>query len=184
MLFKKKKKASPFLLLVQGSLSPTSKTALLIQKASSMLASHDVRVEILDLRTANMDFCNGRPIEEYNESTQAAYTLMKKADGYIFGMPIYSHSVSGALKNLIDIGGSTLFRKPAGIVCHAQGVKGYLASMDLAKILSFEAQMNLLQPIVHTNEESFRKDEIFDDQVTLLLKEMIDVLLKKITRNS
>lgn len=182
MLFKKKKKIEPLVVLVQGSLSPTSKTAILIEKAASILTRHAIKYEILDLRKTDMDFCNGRPIEEYNKATQHAFALMKKANGYIFGMPVYSHSVSGALKNLIDIADSSLACKPAGIVCHAQGVKGYLASMDLAKILSFEAQMNLVQPIVHTNEESFRKDEIFDDQVSMLLQEMIDAVLKKVKK--
>ncbi len=177
MIFKKKKHII-HVVLVQGSLSLTSKTSLLIDEVANILDCKALTFEVLDLRTLNMDFCNGRPIEEYNDDTRGAFECMKRGDRYVFGMPVYSHSISGALKNVIDIAHPVMKGKRAGVVCHAQGVKGYLASLDLLKVLSMEAQTSVVQPVVHTDEQSFRKGELFDDQAKVLIHEMVESLLR------
>lgn len=177
MIFKKKKHIL-HVVLVQGSLSPTSKTSLLIDEVVSILSCKALTYEILDLRKMNMDFCNGRPIGKYNNDTQSVYACMDRGNRYVFGMPVYSHSISGALKNLIDIASPVMKGKRAGVVCHAQGVKGYLASLDLLKVLSMEAQTSVVQPVVHTDEQSFRKGELFDDQAKILINEMVESLLR------
>lgn len=173
-----KKKPSKKIVLIQGSLNPRSNTALLIEEASRMLGLGHIAHEVFDLRRADMDFCDGRPIDQYNEDTQAAYRLIQSADAYIFGMPVYSYSISGALKNLIDITSGAMQKKVAGILCNSAGRRSYLASVDLMKILSYEADMATVQPIVHTDRETFKDGKIFDDHVVELIGEMIDGILK------
>ncbi|MBI4268286.1 NAD(P)H-dependent oxidoreductase [Candidatus Uhrbacteria bacterium] len=173
-----KKKQTKKIVLIQGSLNPQSNTALLIDEAARVLAHRHIPYEVFDLRRADMDFCDGRPIEKYNQDTKALYETIKSADAYIFGMPVYSYSISGALKNLIDITSGAMQKKVAGILCNSAGRRSYLASVDLMKILSYEADMVTVQPIVHTDRETFKDGKIFDDHVIELIAEMIDGIVK------
>lgn len=173
-----KKKESDKIILIQGSLNPHSNTALLIEESARVLQKKEVEYEVLDLRKVDMDFYDGRPVEQYNDATKAALEMLKSGSAFIFGMPVYSYSVSGALKNLIDISSETLKNKVAGIVCNSSGTRSYLASVDLMKILSQETDVVTVQPIVHTDRESFKNGKIFDDHVIELMSEMIDGLLK------
>lgn len=173
-----KKKQSKKIVLIQGSLNPQSNTALLIDAVARMLDVRGVAHETIDLRRVDMDFCDGRPVAQYNEDTKAVHARMVSAEGYIFGMPVYSYSISGALKNLLDITASAMEKKVAGILCNSSGRRSYLASVDLMKILSYEADVATVQPIVHTDRETFKEGKIFDDHVIELMQEMIDGILK------
>ena len=59
--------------------------------------------QILDLRSFDMQFCDGRKLVDYNLDTQKVFQMINEADGFIIGMPVYCYSVSGPLKNFIDI---------------------------------------------------------------------------------
>ena len=107
-------------LIIQGSLNPKSKTAIVIREAEKILdSSNGIEFQTLDLRSFNMQFCDGRKLHEYNFDTQKSYEMVDKADGLIIGMPVYCYSVSGPLKNFIDITSSAMEGKAAGIICTA-----------------------------------------------------------------
>ena len=46
---------------------------------------------------------DGRDLKDYNEDLQKAYKQIEEANGYVIGMPVYCYSVSGVLKNFLDI---------------------------------------------------------------------------------
>jgi FAD reductase [NAD(P)H] len=177
MIFSKKKQDKK-IVLVQGSLSPTSKTSRLIAVAAEMLARKNIVHEILDIRSFDMDFCDGRSFDRYNADTQKTFEIMSSAGGYILGMPVYSHSISGALKNLIEITSPAMTKKAVGVICNSDGIRSYLASVDLLKVLSYEAHAIPIQPVVHTYPESFHGEDIYDEQIFELLEEMIGCLFK------
>ncbi|MDO8571136.1 MAG: NAD(P)H-dependent oxidoreductase [bacterium] len=179
MLFKKKKR-EPHILLIQGSLNPRSKTAVLVDEVAKILKERGVRHDIIDLQKLDIEFCDGRPLQKYSETTQYVYKMVEEADGYIFGMPVYCYSISGALKNFIDIMSDGMWKKAAGVLCHSGGLRSYLASVDLIKILSYESHVVSMQPIVHTYKESFKHEKVDDDAIFVLMNEMIDALLKYI----
>ncbi|MEK7618901.1 MAG: NADPH-dependent FMN reductase [Patescibacteria group bacterium] len=176
-MFEKKEKPTR-IALIQGSLNPHSNTALLIDAVATMLEKRGIGHETLDLRHVDMDFCDGRPLEKYNEATRNAYALLERGDAYIIGMPVYSYSISGALKNLIDITAPAMKKKVAGILCNSGGTRSYLASVDLMKILSFEADVVTVQPVIHTDRDTFKERTLFDDHVPELMTEMIDGIIK------
>lgn len=178
MFFKKNRKKEQKLLLIQGSLSPHSKTSLLIDEVAVLLKKKGANYDLFDIRQYDLDFCNGRKLAEYSKDTQKAFSLIESADAYIFGMPVYCYSISGGLKNLIDLTSDAMQDKIAGIMCNSTGIRSYLASVDLLKILSYEAHITTVQPIVHTYKDSFKDDKIFDEKVFEVMEEMIDGLLK------
>ena len=97
------------ILIIQGSLNPESKTAIVTGEAEKILDGFDgIESQTLDLRSLNMQFCDGRKLQKYNSATQKAYEIVDKANGLIIGMPVYCYSVSGPLKNFIDITSSAI----------------------------------------------------------------------------
>ena len=94
----------PKVLIIQASLNPQSKTAVVVREAEKILISlGGIDCQILDLRSFDMQFCDGRKLVDYNLDTQKVFQMINEADGFIIGMPVYCYSVSGPLKNLIDI---------------------------------------------------------------------------------
>jgi MsuE subfamily FMN reductase len=94
------------LLAINGSLtSPPSRTRIVldVSLAAARNAHPDVETEVLELRDLKLDFCDGRPLHEYNADTQAALSLVEAADAYLVATPIYRASYTGALKNLFDL---------------------------------------------------------------------------------
>lgn len=88
---------------LNGSLRPNSYSALALKQAIVRLEALGVEVEELDIRTMNLPFCNGG--DDYSdypdvERLQAAF---KAADGMILVTPEYHGSVSGSLKNALDL---------------------------------------------------------------------------------
>lgn len=88
-----------------GSSASSRRTRALIESAleGAEAADNDISIEIIDLSQATLDFCDGRPIEEYNLDTQRVLEKVKNADAYLFGSPMYRGTMTGALKNLIDL---------------------------------------------------------------------------------
>ena len=85
--------------LISTSLSTTSKSAILIQSAAEQLK----KAEVIDLKQLSIPFCDGRRIEDYSKEIQLLFKKIEEADSLVFGFPIYCYSISGVLKNFIDI---------------------------------------------------------------------------------
>ena len=165
-------------LIIQASLNPQSKTAIVVGEAEKILNSLDeVDCQILDLRYFDMQFCDGRKLTDYNSDTQKAFEMINDADGFIIGMPVYCYSVSGPLKNLIDITSSAMEKKVAGILCTTGSPMSFLASSDLAKILAYESHVFSVQPVVCSSYEDFKDGKLKSRKVKEKLKNMIEVLL-------
>ena len=168
----------PKVLIIQGSLNPQSKTAVVVGEAEKILNSLDeVDCQILDLRYFDMQFCDGRKLTDYNSDTQKAFEMINDADGFIVGMPVYCYSVSGPLKNLIDITSSAMEKKVAGILCTTGSPMSFLASSDLVKILAYESHVFSVQPVVCSSYEDFKDGKLKSRKVKEKLKSMIEVLL-------
>ena len=166
------------ILIIQGSLNPHSKTAIVTGEAEKILDGFDnIEFQTLDLRSFNMQFCDGRKLQEYNSDTRKAYEMVDKADGLVIGMPVYCYSVSGPLKNFIDITSSAMERKAAGIFCTTGSSMSYLASADLAKILAYESHVLSIQPVVCSSYEDFRNGRLESQKVHEKLNSMIEVLV-------
>ena len=167
----------PKLIVIQGSLNKNSKTSLIIDEVVKILKEKNIDFELIDLRKLELQFCDGRDLKEYNQDLQNAYKLMEEAHGYIIGMPVYCYSVSGPLKNFLDITCGAMEGKYAGIVCNAGGVMSYLASAELMKILSYEVSCLSVQPTVYGWGNDFKDGKIVNQKIIEKAKDMVEKLM-------
>ena len=164
--------------IIQGSLNPQSKTAIVVQEAEKILRQFDgIDCQTLDLRCFEIQFCDGRKLQDYSSDTKKAYEIVQESDALIIGMPVYCYSVSGPLKNLIDITSSAMENKVAGILCNTGSSMSYLASADLSKILAYESQVLSVQPVVCSSYEDFKDGKLENQKVHDKLNAMIEVLI-------
>ena len=88
---------------IAGSLRPDSYSQFALQVAAQKLQALSAEVEILDLRQLQLPFCDGsKAYPQYPDVTrlQAAFS---QADGIVLVSPEYHGSVSGVLKNALDL---------------------------------------------------------------------------------
>ncbi len=164
------------IVLIQGSLFPDSKTAKIMEIIEHSLKHRNIETQTIDLRKINMEFNDGRRIEQYNSDMQNVYKLLKEAQAYVIGMPVYRYSMSGPLKNFLEIVGEAMSNKFAGLLLVSEKVKSYLAANELMKIMSYELNITTVPPIVHVHED------VFDGNGMLLpnIKEKIEIMIQRL----
>lgn len=168
------------IVIVQGSLNPESKTAIVVKETEKVLKARNIDFETLDLRSLELQFCDGRSLSDYNEDMQRAYRILESADGFIFGMPVYCWSMSGVVKNLIDITASALENKVAGILCNAGGNRSFMSSADLINVLYYESGVMTVHPIVYTSYDDFSDGQLIAEKPLAKIPAMIDALMKQL----
>lgn len=88
---------------IGGSLRAGSYSQMALNVAAQRVAALGAQVEILDLRSLHLPFCTGE--NDYQEYPDVAklQNAVKEADGLILATPEYHGSVSGVLKNALDL---------------------------------------------------------------------------------
>lgn len=88
---------------IGGSLRENSYSYRALELAIERVAKLGATVQILDLRQMKLPFCQGSgDYEEYPDVARLRETV-KAADGLILATPEYHGSVSGVLKNALDL---------------------------------------------------------------------------------
>ncbi|WP_254174309.1 NADPH-dependent FMN reductase [Planktothrix pseudagardhii] len=86
-----------------GSLRPGSHSYQALMEVAKRVEVLGVEVEILDLRSLNLPFCNGEDHYPDYPDVEKLQETVKQADGLILATPEYHGSVSGVLKNALDL---------------------------------------------------------------------------------
>ena len=86
-----------------GSLRPNAYSASAMQQAVERISALGAEVEVVDLREIDLPFCNGG--SEYPEypDVEIMRNKVKSADGLVLATPEYHGSISGVLKNALDL---------------------------------------------------------------------------------
>jgi chromate reductase len=162
--------------VIVGSLRKES-YSLKIANAFAKLAPSPLKLEIVTLH--GLSFYN-QDLEAHAPADWVAFRdRIRKADAVLFVTPEYNRSISGVLKNAIDVGsrpsGKSVFNgKPVGIVSNSPGAIGGMgAAMHLKSILPGISGPILQQPEIYLNGVG----DAFDDKGNVT-KEALEKLLK------
>lgn len=145
------------------------KTASLVRTVLKEIQEKDtlVETELLDLREFQIEFCNGRPLEAYNHDTQKVIEKISKADGFIIGTPIFQASLTGALKNLLDLISPTVLRgKVIGFVATGGTYQHFLVIENQLKPIAGYFKAYVVPEFVYAHREHFNKNnEIIEPEI-------------------
>ncbi|MBD1911897.1 MULTISPECIES: NADPH-dependent FMN reductase [unclassified Leptolyngbya] len=121
---------------IGGSLRPDSYSQRALLLAAERVKALGAEVEVLDLRTMNLPFCDGG--DDYSAYPDVARLrqIVKAADGLILATPEYHGSVSGVLKNALDLlSFDELSNKVTGLISVLGGQSNSNALNDLRVIM-------------------------------------------------
>lgn len=121
---------------IGGSLRAGSYSQLALKVVAERAEALGAEVEILDLRSLKLPFCDGEDNYIDYPDVEKLQNAVKQADGLILATPEYHGSVSGALKNALDLMSfEHLDGKVAGAISVLGGQVNSNALNDLRVIL-------------------------------------------------
>jgi FMN reductase len=123
---------------VNGSLREASYTRLALQIALDGARAVGAETQLLDLRDYDLVFCDGRRAEvnPYPEGVQRLQNDVRRAQGIILGTPEYHGSMSGVLKNALDLMGFEEFEgKIVGLVSVSGGKLGGINALNSLRVI-------------------------------------------------
>ncbi len=166
---------------ISGALAG-EKTSLAVNDVlvTAQLLDAGIQTELIDLRDYEIEFTVGAPLADYNDDTWEVVNKMMSADFLVFGTPIYQASISGALKNLLDLLPENAFKyKVTGIVATGWSDRHFLVpEYQLKPVLSYFKGL-IPTGNVYIQNDAFNEEseEITDpnvaDRIQKLAEEMI-----------
>jgi chromate reductase len=166
--------------VIVGSLRKES-FSLKIAKALAKLAPDTLKLDVVTLH--DISFFN-QDLEAAPPADWVAFReKLQKSNGVLFVTPEYNRSISGVLKNAIDVGSrpygkSSFLGKPIGIVGNSPGpLGGVSAAKQLQNILPGISGVIMGQPEIYLNGvgDAFDdKGELTKESLKTVLKQYID----------
>ena len=166
---------------INGSLRPGSYSAMALEVAISRVGALGVETEIIDLRKLSLPFCNGG--DDYSDYPDVAkmQQTVKSAAGLILATPEYHGSVSGVMKNALDLMSfEELSGKVAGLISVLGGQSNSNALNDLRIILRWvhawviPEQISLGQAWKVFNEDGEILDEKLSQRFDAFAASLVD----------
>ncbi|WP_209123317.1 NADPH-dependent FMN reductase [Alkalihalobacillus sp. BA299] len=146
-----------------------SKTRVVVSTVLDEIVKVDpsIEVKLLDLKEYNVQFCDGRDPSEYNEDTKKVFDIMKSGDVFLMGTPIFNASLSGPLKNLIDLTPVSTFKnKVMGFIATGGTYQHYLVIENQLKPIAGYFRSFVAPSYVYATNDHFNKNnEVVDEEV-------------------
>jgi len=121
---------------IGGSLRSDSYSQMALKLAVQRVEALGAEVEILDLRQMQLPFCDGGDDYPDYPDVQKMRDAVRSADGLILATPEYHGSVSGVLKNALDLMSfEELSDKVTGVISVLGGQSNSNALNDLRVIM-------------------------------------------------
>jgi FMN reductase len=92
-----------YLRVVLGSITRPGRLHRALEGAVERAEGRGTTADLLDLAGLRLGFADGTPVEDTTDDTAAAVEAIDSARSLVLATPVYRGSLSGALKNLLDL---------------------------------------------------------------------------------
>jgi FMN reductase len=89
--------------VILGSTTPPGRMHRALDGAIERAAARGTSADLVDLGTLKLGFADGTPPEQLEDDTADAIAAIEAAGALILATPVYRGSLSGSLKNLLDL---------------------------------------------------------------------------------
>jgi NAD(P)H-dependent FMN reductase len=115
---------------------PKGRTRSAVSHALRGASEYGVKTSLIELRDYELVFCGQVPEEDYPQDVFRLREEVSASQGIILGTPEYHGSLSGALKNALDLMGADQFEgKMVGLVGVAGGHLGATNSLNTMRAI-------------------------------------------------
>ncbi|MGN7285852.1 NADPH-dependent FMN reductase [Shouchella rhizosphaerae] len=136
----------------------------------------EIDVKLMNLKDYDLDFCDGRDPSLYSGDTKKLIAEIEDADFFIIGTPIFQGSITGALKNVIDLVPTSAFKhKVMGFVATGGTFQHYLVVENQLKPIASYFRAFVAPGYVYAHDSHFdSKKNIIDEDVNARIKRLAD----------
>jgi FMN reductase len=121
---------------VCGSLNANGTTSKALEIALQGAAEYDAETTLLELRNFDLVFCGSVPEKEYPPDVFQLRQILRESQGIILATPEYHGSLTGVLKNMLDLMSiEDLETKIVGLIGVAGGHVGAINSLNTMKTI-------------------------------------------------
>lgn len=143
------------ILVLSGSLRTASRSRVLAKKAFEFLQADKADVSYIDLRDYPLPLCDGGPAYD-DENVARIAAPLQKAKVILLGIPVYNYDVNSAVKNMVELTGSTVWEnKIVGFLCAAGGHFSYMAIMNFGNDLMLDFRCVIIPRFVYAVGDDF-----------------------------
>jgi NAD(P)H-dependent FMN reductase len=155
-------------LIVSASLRSGSLSRLLGQALAEELQG-----EHLDLREYPLPLCDGE--SAYSDpNVEKLSTKIAAARVILLAVPIYNYDANAAVKNLVELTGSSWEEKIVGFACAAGGQASYMSVMGLANSLMLDFRCIILPRFIYATGNDFAQGKISSAEIKMRIKQLAD----------
>jgi FMN reductase len=142
--------------VILGSTTPPGRMHRAVDGAIERAAARGTSADLLDLGTLDLGFADGTPPEQLEDDTAAVIAAVENAGALIVATPVYRGSLTGSLKNLLDLTPvAALQGKVVGLLAMGASDHHFLgAERHLRDVLAFFGAVTM--PVaVYLNNKDF-----------------------------
>lgn len=167
-------------LAVVGSVTAPGRLHAAMAAAVEMAgARSDVSATMLNLGDHRISFADGRPLDRFTDDTAAVVARLAASDALLLASPVYRGSLTGALKNLLDLTPLDALRgKPVGIVAMGASAHHYLGvDWHLRAILAWFGAL-VAPTSVYLDSSHFRDGALTDAPSRAALGDLVTTVVE------
>jgi NAD(P)H-dependent FMN reductase len=157
-------------LVISASLRSNS-----LSRRIAMQLAHEMgsEAEHVDLRDFPLPLCDGEAA--YGDpNVEKLSTRIKAARVILVTTPVYNYDANAAVKNLVELTGSSWEDKIVGFACAAGGQSSYMSIMGLANSLMLDFRCVIIPRFVYATGDDFSGDKISSSEVKRRIKQLVD----------
>ncbi len=166
---------------IAGSLRPNASSYQALAVAIQRVQALGADAQVLDLRQMNLPFCNGdKEYPDYPDVIRLREAV-QEADGLILATPEYHGSVSGVLKNALDLMSfDQLSGKVTGLISVLGGQSNSNALNDLRVIMRWVHGWVIPEQVaIGQSWKAFDKDgKLLDEQLSQRFDQFAESLVE------
>lgn len=170
---------------ISGSLRPHSRTHQALHIVLQKIQERGGEVTLLDVRDLQLPFCSGDYLYPDYPDVDRLRKTVNKANAIIFASPEYHGTISGVLKNAIDLlTQEHLQGKVVGLISILGGAQS-AASLDTLRSICRQLHAWAIpeQVIIANSDQAFDKaGNLTDSALPLRIDKFLDQLLDLATR--
>jgi NAD(P)H-dependent FMN reductase len=164
------------ILVLSCSLNPESKSWLLAEAFSTACVEKGAVTELSDLRNSPLPLCDGGDAYSH-ENVAKLNALIQAASGIAIATPIYNFDANAAVKNLIELTGSSWEAKTVAFLCAAGGQSSYMSIMSLANSLMLDFRCVIVPRFVYATGSAFDAGGLKDVKIRERISRLADELI-------
>jgi len=157
-------------LIISTSLRSGSRSRRLGEQLARELGSD---AEHIDLRDYPLPLCDGEAAYS-NPNVGKLSSLISAARVILVSTPVYNYDANAAVKNLVELTGSSWEDKIVGFACAAGGQSSYMSIMGLANSLMLDFRCVIIPRFVYATGDDFTGDRITGTEVKRRIKQLAD----------